>query len=252
MNSTSNHNSLNRRELLQTSGCGLGTLALAGMMSQPNAHASQSADRSSPLAAASSQFPAKAKRIIHLFMNGGPSQFDTFYRKPLLNELHGKPLPKSVADQLQPTQRKRVGTIFGSPFPFRKYGQCGLEVSSLYPNVAKHADELCVVHSMQGEVANHTPGLLLTNCGHSALPRPSLGAWLLYGLGNESENLPGFVVLCPKGMPTAQSRNWTSAFLPGVYQGTHVETGGGWQAADPQFDAETISGLGSQREHRSH
>ena len=188
--------------------------ALAGMISQPVVSAQQMAERSSPLATAASQFPAKAKRIIHLFMNGGPSQFDTFYRKPVLNELHGKPLPKSVADQLQPTQRKRVGTVFGSPFPFQKYGQSGLEVSSLYPNVAKHADDLCVIHSMQGEVANHTPGLLLTTADIRHCLDQVFGSWLLYGLGNESENLPGFVVLCPKGMPTAQSRNWTSAFFP--------------------------------------
>ena len=169
-------------------------------------------------------FAPQAKRIIHLFMNGGPSQIDTLDPKPNLKKLDGKPLPDSVKQTLQLTQRKRVGTIFASPFKFRKHGECGLEVSELYPHVAKHADDLCVVRSMRGEVANHTPGLLLTNCGHSTLARPSIGSWLVYGLGNESEALPGFVVLMPSGMPTAQSRNWTSAFLPGVHQGTHIET----------------------------
>jgi hypothetical protein len=156
-------------------------------------------------------------------MNGGPSQFDTFYSKSELERLNGKPLPDSFKNQLQLTQRKRAGVLFGSPFRFRKHGESGLEVSELFPNVAKHADDLCVIRSMQGEVANHTPGLLLTNCGHSALARPSLGSWLLYGLGNESDELPGYVVLCPKGLPTAQSRNWTSSFLPGVFQGTHID-----------------------------
>jgi len=157
-------------------------------------------------------------------MNGGPSQMDTFDPKPELNRLDGQPLPDSVKAKLQPTQRNRVGNIFGSPFPFKRYGESGLEVSSLFPKVAEHVDDLCVIRSMQGEVANHTPGLLLTNTGHSTLARPSLGSWLLYGLGNESDELPGFVVLCPQGLPTAQSQNWTSSFLPGVFQGMHIDT----------------------------
>ena len=215
-----------RRELLQQSGCGMGALALSGLLAASDDSPAAALERGagiSPLMAARPLFPARAKRIIHLFMNGGPSQIDTFDPKPLLNRLDGQPLPDSIAEQLQPTQRKRVGELFGSPFQFQRRGLCGLDVSELYPHVAQHADDLCVIRSMQGEIANHTPGLLLTNCGHSTLPRPSLGSWLLYGLGNESENLPGFVVLCPGGMPTAQSRNWTSAFLSGVYQGTHVD-----------------------------
>lgn len=211
-----------RRQLLQSTT--MGSIALASMLQEPSpaAGASGSANES-PLAQRQPHFPGRVKRVIHLFMNGGPSQMDTFDRKPKLNSLDGEPLPESVKSQLQPTQRKRAGTLFGSPFQFQKYGECGLEVSELFPNVARHADELCVIRSMQGEIANHTPGLLLTNCGHSTLPRPSLGSWLLYGLGNESDELPGFVVLCPRGLPTAQSRNWTSAFMPGIYQGTHID-----------------------------
>ena len=148
---------------------------------------------------------------------------DTFDPKPELNRLDGQPLPDSIKRQLQPTQLNRAGAVFGSPFEFTKHGESGLEISELFPKVAGHADQLCVIRSMQGEVANHTPGLLLTNCGHSTLARPSLGSWLLYGLGNESDELPGFVVLCPRGLPTAQSRNWTSAFMPGEYQGTHID-----------------------------
>lgn len=216
-----------RRELLQQTGYGMGALALAGMLERSASAAEADNGRQaavSPLAQAESQFPGRVKRVIHLFMNGGPSQIDTFDPKPLLNKLDGKPLPDSLLKQLQPTQRKRAGVLFASPFRFRKRGASGLDVSDLYPHVARHADDLCVIRSMQGEIANHTPGLLLTNCGHSTLARPSLGSWLLYGLGNESEDLPGFVVLVPRGMPTAQSRNWTSAFLPGVFQGTHIET----------------------------
>ena len=213
---------LSRRELLGATS--LGTLALAGLVDGKRAQAATRNVDESPLAEKQPHFAPKVKRIIHLFMNGGPSQMDTFDPKPELTRLDGQPLPDSVKAQLQNVQRKRVGSIFGSPFKFAPRGESGLQVSELFPNVAKHADELCVIRSMQGEIANHSPGLLLTNCGHSTLPRPSLGSWLLYGLGNESDELPGFVVLCPRGLPTAQSRNWTSAFMPGVYQGTHIDT----------------------------
>ncbi len=213
---------LSRREALQNAGCGIGSLALASMLT-PDSTAAPRQAMHSPLAPSKPHFPARAKRIIHLFMNGGPSQFDTFYPKSELTRLNGKPLPDSIKNQLQLTQRNRVGTVFGSPFKFRQHGKSGQHVSELFPNVAKHIDDLCLIRSMQGEVANHTPGLLLTNCGHAALDRPSLGSWLLYGLGSESDELPGYVVLCPKGLPTAQSRNWTSAFLPGVFQGTHID-----------------------------
>jgi hypothetical protein len=219
--------SISRRELLKSGGCGIGFLACANLLA--DAEFLQAGPQlrdaaSSPLANRATHFPGRAKRIIHLFMNGGPSQIDTFDPKPEVTRLHGQPLPDSIRSQLQPTQRNRVGTLYGSPFHFRQHGKSGLWISDLYPNVAKHADDLCIVRSMQGEIANHTPGLLLTNCGHSTLPRPSLGSWLLYGLGNESDELPGYVVLCPRGLPTAQSRNWTSAFLSGVYQGTHIDT----------------------------
>ncbi len=206
-----------RRKFLQTAGIGFGAIAASDLLANLN-----TAD--APLAPRDPQFPARAKRVIHLFMNGGPSQMDSFDPKPELTKLDGKLLPESVLNSLQRTQRDRAGTVWQSPFKFSKHGQSGLEVSELYPHVAKHADKLCVIKSMKGEVANHSPGLLLMNCGHSVLPRPSLGSWALYGLGTESEDLPGFVVLMPNGMPTAQSKNWTSSFLPGVFQGTHIET----------------------------
>jgi hypothetical protein len=209
---------LSRRDWLQQVGVGMGVIAASDLLAESTLQST------APLAVRHSHFPAKAKRVIHLFMNGGPSQIDTFDPKPELTALHRKPLPPSVKNRLQRTQRNRAGTIFASPFEFKKHGQSGQDVSELFPNVARHADDLCVIRSMVGEVANHSPGLLLTNTGHSTLPRPSIGSWLLYGLGTESENLPGYVVLIPSGMPTAQSRNWTSSFLPGVYQGTHIET----------------------------
>jgi hypothetical protein len=218
---------LSRRELLRRSGFGIGSLAFASLLAGNGELAAAPGGQDtadSPLSARTPHFAPRARRIIHLFMNGGPSQIDTFDPKPDLEALDGQSLPDSIKNRLQPTQRDRVGVLFASPFQFRKHGHSGLEISELYPRVARHADDLCVIRSMVGEVANHSPGLLLTNCGHSTLARPSVGSWLLYGLGTESEDLPGFIVLCPTGMPTAQSGNWTSAFLPGVYQGTHIET----------------------------
>lgn len=191
-------------------------------------------------------FPARAKRVIHLFMNGGPSQMDSFDPKPSLAQLDGKELPESVRKTLQPTQRNRVGTVWASPFSFSKHGESGLEISELYPHVAKHADKLCVIRSMQSEIANHSPGLLMMNCGHPVLARPSIGSWVLYGLGTESEDLPGYVVLMPSGMPTAQSRNWTSSFLPGVFQGTHIETNSRGGEMIPHLTRRDV-GIGTQR-----
>lgn len=243
MNNSNHDSPISRRECLQASGLGIGTLALGGLLANP---AGLSARPNSTSTHSGPHFAPRAKRIIHLFMNGGPSQIDTFDPKHNLKALDGKPLPKSVKDTLQLTQRKRVGNIFASPFKFKQHGECGLEVSELYPHIARHADDLCVVRSMLGEVANHTPGLLLTNCGHSALARPSLGSWLTYGLGNESDDLPGFVVLVPSGLPTAQSRNWTSAFMPGVYQGTHIETASSGKELIPNLTRTDIR-PGSQR-----
>lgn len=240
---------VSRRQWLQTGGFGIGSLALAGLLAdkrQLDAAPRSHTGSASPLSARPSHFPCRAKRIVHLFMNGGPSQIDTFDPKPDVTKLDGKPLPPSIKERLQQTQRNRAGVLFGSPFKFSKHGDSGLEISELFPHVAEHADELCVIRSMQGEVANHSPGLLLTNCGHSTLPRPSLGSWLLYGLGTESEDLPGFVVLCPGGMPTAQSRNWTSAFLPGVYQGTHIDTENAGKQLIPHLSRKDIR-QGSQR-----
>jgi len=230
----------NRRSFLQQAGIGMGALAATDLLAENEVQST------APLAVRQPHFAARAKRVIHLFMNGGPSQIDTFDPKPNLEKLHWQPLPDSVKNKLQRTQRNRVGDIFASPFEFQKHGQSGQDISELFPHVARHADDLCVIRSMVGEVANHSPGLLLTNTGHSTLPRPSVGSWLLYGLGTESEDLPGYVVLIPNGMPTAQSRNWTSSFLPGVYQGTHIETKGKASELIPHLNRRDIR-AGSQR-----
>ncbi len=165
-----------------------------------------------------SHFQPKAKRIIHFFLNGGPSHVDTFDPKPALHRYAGKPLP-----QTRLTERK-TGAAFPSPFQFQRYGQSGIEVSELFSKTAQHIDDIAVIRSMQAQVPNHEPSLMLMNCGDSVQARPSLGSWLLYGLGSENENLPGFVSMCPGGYPIKSTENWQSAFLPGVYQGTYVDS----------------------------
>ena len=209
-----------RRELLARSGMGLAALALAEMLPETIAAASSgSADALNPLSPKQSHFPAKAKRVIHLFMNGGPSQVDTFDPKPALAKYAGQELPTGNL----PTERK-TGAAFPSPFKFKKYGQSGIEVSELFPHVAENIDEIAVIRSMVADIPNHEPSLLLMNCGEARLPRPSMGSWLTYGLGSENQNLPGFVAMCPGGLPIQGAQNWQSAFLPGIHQGTYIDT----------------------------
>jgi hypothetical protein len=213
--------SLSRRELLARSGMGLASLGLAGLFAdQGLLSAAVDPGRAvAPLAPRAPHFPGKAKRVLHLFMNGGPSHVDTFDPKPLLEKFAGKPLPR---ENLK-TERK-TGAAFPSPFKFTKHGQSGIEISEIFPNVAKHADDLCVIRSMQADVPNHEPSLLLMNCGEARLVRPSFGSWVTYGLGSENQNLPGFIAMCPGGYPIQETQNWQSAFLPGVYQGTYIDT----------------------------
>ncbi len=206
---------ITRREMLHRGGMGMGALALA-QLAGSTAEAQQ-LNSVNPLAPKQPHFPAKAKRVIHLFMNGGPSHVDTFDPKPMLDKYDGKPLPIHLK-----TERK-TGAGFASPFKFQKYGQSGTEVSELFPNVAKWVDEMCVIRSMRTELPNHEPSLYLMNCGEQRQVRPSLGSWVTYGLGSENQNLPGFVVMTPFGYPTAGAQSWTSAFLPGVYQGAFID-----------------------------
>ena len=199
---------LNRREFLARSGMGMGSLALAGMVNAGN----------NPMAPGSPHFAAKAKRVVHIFCNGGPSQVDTFDPKPLLDKWHGKKLPTKNLR----TERK-TGAAFRSPFKFKRFGRSGIPVSDLFPKTAQCVDDLCVVRSMHADVPNHEPSLMLMNCGDGRLIRPSIGSWVTYGLGTENQNLPGFIAMCPGGYPIKETQNWNSAFLPGVYQGTYID-----------------------------
>ena len=215
------HLFLTRRQLLKRCGMGMGALALTQLLGESglSASAGNAVDSLNPLSPKQSQFPGTAKRVVHLFMNGGPSQVDTFDPKPMLTKYGGKELPMANLA----TERK-TGAGFASPWKFRKYGQSGIEVSDLFPNVAQSVDDLCVIRSMHADVPNHEPSLLLMNCGESRQVRPSFGSWVNYGLGTENQNLPGFVVMCPGGYPIQESQNWQNGFLPGSFQGTYVDT----------------------------
>jgi hypothetical protein len=203
-----------RRQMLTRCGTGLGMLGLAAVLADD-----ARAESVDPLAPRKPHFAGKAKAVVHLFMNGGPSHVDTFDPKPLLDKYHGKPLPVSNLR----TERK-TGAAMRSPFAFKKYGQSGIEVSDLFAQTAQHIDDLCIIRSMVAEVPNHEPSLMLMNCGDGRFPRPSFGSWVTYGLGSENRNLPGFIVMCPGGYPIVTTQNWRSAFLPGVYQGTYLDT----------------------------
>ncbi len=216
------HLLMNRRQLLSRCGMGMGTLGLSSLLSsQGLLNAEEKNKRSSlnPLDVRPAHFAAKAKHIIHIFANGGPSHVDTFDPKPKLTEYHGKMLPRPNLG----TERK-TGSAWKSPFEFKRYGKSGIEVSDLFPHVGSCVDDLCIVRSMYADIPNHEPSLLLMNCGEARLIRPSFGSWITYGLGSENQNLPGFVVMCPGGYPIQESQNWQAGFLPGIYQGAYLDT----------------------------
>jgi hypothetical protein len=210
---------LSRREMLARVGTGLGSLGLAALLAgegELGAAAPPVAGGGNPLAPKRPHFKPWARRVIHLFMNGGPSQVDTFDPKPALAKYNGKRPPG--ADR---RTERRTGGLLMSPFKFVRCGKSSLEVSDLFPEVGKCADDLCVIRSMQTNQPNHEPSLLMMTCGEQQPIRPSMGSWLLYGLGSVNQNLPGFVVLCP-GKPVVGPQLWSNSFLPGIYQGTHI------------------------------
>lgn len=198
-----------RRDLLKALGSGFGMMSAASLLSAATGG-------KSPLDPKEPHFPAKAKHVIYLFLNGGPSQVDTFDPKPQLTRFHGTLAP---AGNLK-TERK-TGTLLKSPFEFKRHGKSGLELSEIFPKLGESADELCVIRSMYTERPNHEPSLLMLNAGHVLPGHPSMGSWLTYGLGTINQNLPGFVVMCP-GLPVIGPQLWTSAYLPSIHQGVHL------------------------------
>jgi len=201
----------NRRDLLRQIGAGFGALSLNALLAEPPA-----ASEGGTLAPRPPHFPAKAKHVIFLFLNGGPSQVDTFDPKPMLTKFHGTLAP---AGNLK-TERK-TGTLLKSPFAFPRCGKSGLEISEIFSKLGEHADDLCVIRSMHVERPNHEPSLLRLNTGHQFAGHPSMGAWLTYGLGTLNQNLPGYVVLCP-GLPVIGPQLWSNGYLPGIHQGVHI------------------------------
>lgn len=209
-------NLFSRRDVLRTAGTGLGWMALSTMLQAEQSAPLQSLN---PLATRSPHFMPRAKHIIHIYLNGGPSQVDTWDPKPELTKWSGKKLPLTNV-----TTERETGTALASPFSFAQYGQSGLWCSEIFKQTAsQHADRICVIRSMYCNTPNHEQSMRLMNSGDERLSRPSYGSWLTYGLGCENQNLPGFVTLCP-GLPVADSSNWRSAFLPGIYQGTYLDT----------------------------
>ena len=200
-----------RRAMLRQSAVGFGSLALASLLSNQG-HATESAN---PLAPARPHFPARAKRIIFLFMSGGPSQVDTFDPKPLLTRDDGKPLPFDKPR----VQFNATANLMKSPWRFRQYGDSGLWVSDLFPHLAQRVDDLCMIHSMHGTNPAHGGAVMKIHSGSDNFVRPSIGSWVSYGLGTENQNLPAFVTICPT-LAFGGINNWSSAFLPAVYQGT--------------------------------
>ena len=219
MSQSSYNPPLSRRDVLRRSGLGLGALGLLGTLNDDGQlFAAPPKSAKNPLVERPSHFPGRAKRVIHFFLNGGPSHVDTFDPKPALTKHAGKRLANTL------TTERKTGAAFPSPFKFKQYGQSGLPVSEIFSRTAQHIDDIAVVRSMYAHVPNHEPSLMLMNCGDSVQARPSVGAWTLYGLGTANQNLPGFIAMCPDGLPIKDSENWQSAFLPGAFQGTYVNT----------------------------
>lgn len=203
---------LSRRELLRVSSTGFGSLALAGLMSAEQARAA-----ADPLAVKTPHFPARAKRVIFLFMHGGPSQVDTFDYKPLLKRDHGKPLPFARPKVVS----SETFNLLQSPWGFKQYGQSGAWVSDLFPHLAKKVDDICFIKSMWGSNSRHGGALLELHTGSDTFIRPSMGSWVTYGLGSENSSMPGFVTICPT-QSHGGANNFGSAFLPAPYAGTAI------------------------------
>ncbi len=218
MNHKQQPEALSRRSLLRRCGTGLATFGLAALLGDDRMLAAEPNENPNPLQTRGTHFPGTAKRVIHIFLNGGPSHVDTFDYKPELQRRDGQELPIKLK-----TERK-TGLAMASPFKFQQYGENGTYVSELFQHTAQHMDDIAIINSMKADVPNHEPSLLLMNCGESRLVRPSVGSWVTYGMGSENQNLPGFIALCPRGYPIKQTQNWQAAFLPGVFQGTHVDT----------------------------
>lgn len=220
---------LTRREMLTRAGSGFGAIALAYLLQHDGgprsiARAADATPALNPLSPKPTHFAARAKSVIWLFMDGGPSHLDLFDPKPELDRLAGQPLPESYGRPIT-----AMGTAHNALYPtrkkFKQYGQSGIPVSDWYPHVAEHVDDLCIIRSCWADGLNHVGSVCQMNTGSILAGRPSLGAWVSYGLGSENENLPSFVVLLDAGEPPGGPRQWGTGFMPATYQGTQFRTG---------------------------
>ena len=228
-----------RRHFFERCGVGLGAMALGSLLGQPQADAN-------PLAPRAPHFPPKAKSVIFLFMAGGPSQLDLFVDKPLLREHHGQLPPKEYMEGKRFAFLKGTETLLASPRKFQRYGQCGQQLSDLLPHHAKVVDDVCWMHGLKTDVFNHGPAKIFVNSGSPQPGRPSMGSWVTYGLGSESADLPGFVVLQsgPRG-PRAGSSLWSSGFLPTTYQGVPFRSG-----PEPILSLSSPPGMNRERDRQ--
>ncbi|MGI8981918.1 MAG: DUF1501 domain-containing protein [Pirellulaceae bacterium] len=228
---------LSRRELLSRAGGGAGMLALAALLAEEGLLTSASAadigtkgtsdPKLNPLAPRVAHFPAKAKSVIWLFMNGGPSQVDTWDYKPTLEKLDGKPL--EGFDKNTGFFTANVGPVMKSPFKFAQHGKCGAWVSEIFPKMAEHVDDMAFMYSCYTGSNNHSPALFMMNTGTTRMGFPCVGSWVTYGLGSESQNLPAFIAMTDplgRGLPKGYSQNWGAGFVPSVYQGTWLRPSG--------------------------
>jgi hypothetical protein len=229
-----------RRSFFEQCAGGIGIAALAELMAQEGRAASPAVN---PLAPKKPHFPAKAKNVIFMFMEGGPSQIDLFDPKPALQKWSGKPLPLEMTKDLRLAFTKPNAAVLASPRTFQPYGKSGIEFSDYIPNIASCADDLCLVRSMYTDAFNHHPGQLLLFGGSIQVGRPTMGAWTLYGLGSESQNLPGFVVLSSGDGTSGGTSNWSSGFLPSTYQGVVFRSSG-----DPVLYLSNPAGVSNEME----
>lgn len=238
----------NRRELLKSLGCGFGYLAAASMAERQARAELAVSSHINPLAAKTPHFQPRAKRVIFLFMQGGPSHVDTFDYKPILEKRDGELETFDDARVLAKTREIKQHRIFQSPWKFKRYGQCGQHVSELFPHVAQHVDDLCFLQGMHTDGVAHGPATLFLHTGSINLIRPSVGSWVLYGLGSENENLPGFITIQPS-MGNGGPRNFNNAFLPAVYQGTAIGRAG-TSAHDAQIRNLTNNTFSSEQQRK--
>ena len=209
-----------RRDFFRRCAGGVGSMAIADLLTADGLTAAAAQHNSRPLAARQPHFAPKAKHVIFMFMEGGPSQYELFDEKPALRKYHGQSLPASLTKDLKLAFIKPTAAVMASSFDFRRYGRCGMELSELLPHVGACADDICLVRSMHTDAFNHHPGQLLLFTGHTQFGRPTMGAWAVYGLGSESQDLPAFVVLTSGRGTSGGASNFGSGFLPSHYQGT--------------------------------